>query len=436
MNMNEFRAMAYTKNENNQNTNENKNPVIKKFEFTKLSNDSLKNNSFEKKQEENLSKNIKELQKIKNEEKNQKENKKVQNDDRLQNATEYLKKGGLLKVPVEEKSSDGKDSVYRRVAKFLLIIGEDEAAKILPHLPENQIEKIIPEIASIRTVNKEETAQILEEFNELVENSKKQGGIETARLMLEKAYGKNRANNLINKTVPKQNEKFFDYLNDENDKKIQKLLEGENIGVQTIVLAHINPQKAANIINKMDDQNKKNVILRLANFNSVDSEIIRRIDNAMHEKLKNLSIESEEIIDGRNALAKILKKMDLSSENEIIKNLSTEDPDLGRDIKDRLFTLDDVIFADDKYLQNILWQMSEKDIAFLIATKKDEFREKILQNVSTSRKTEIIEQEEILKPMRKSDCDKITTDFITKIRYDFERGIFKVQNRDDEKWVE
>ena len=84
----------------------------------------------------------------------------------LENSVEYLKTGGLLKVPVEQ-TPDGKDSVYRRVAKFLLLIGEDEAAKILPHLSETQIEKIIPEIASIRTVSKEEAAVILEEFNGL-----------------------------------------------------------------------------------------------------------------------------------------------------------------------------------------------------------------------------------------------------------------------------
>ena len=83
----------------------------------------------------------------------------------LENSVSFLKTGGLLKVPVEEAAPDGSDSVYRRVAKFLLLIGEDEAAKILPHLSETQIEKIIPEIASIRTVSKEEAADaILDEI--------------------------------------------------------------------------------------------------------------------------------------------------------------------------------------------------------------------------------------------------------------------------------
>ena len=45
-----------------------------------------------------------------------------------------------------------------------MLIGVDEAAKILPHLTEEQTEKIIPEIASIRYVEPEEATDILKEL--------------------------------------------------------------------------------------------------------------------------------------------------------------------------------------------------------------------------------------------------------------------------------
>ena len=37
-------------------------------------------------------------------------------------AAEILKKQGLIKVPVQEEIPEGKEPVYRRVAKFLLLI--------------------------------------------------------------------------------------------------------------------------------------------------------------------------------------------------------------------------------------------------------------------------------------------------------------------------
>ncbi len=128
----------------------------------------------------------------------------------LDRAADALTSRGLIKVPVSETETDGKDSVYRRVAKFLLLIGVDEAAKILPHLTEAQTERIIPEIASIRSVTPEEASVILEEFRSLLERSRESGGMDTARNILEKAYGPERAKQLLEKAAPFAGAKPFD----------------------------------------------------------------------------------------------------------------------------------------------------------------------------------------------------------------------------------
>ena len=116
-------------------------------------------------------------------------------------------------------------------------------------------------------------------------------------------------------------------------------------------------------------------------------------------------------IDGKNALAQILKKMNPKSEEDIIKVLSEVNPELCEDLRSRLFTFEDVINADDRFIQEKLREMPVNDICHLIAGKSIEFRKKILQNVSQGRRIEILEQEEILTPMRKSDCERITSTF-------------------------
>lgn len=354
---------------------------------------------------------------------------------RLENATDFLKSGGLIKVPVEESKPDGSDSVYRRVAKFLLLIGEDEAAKILPHLSETQIEKIIPEIASIRTVSKEEASVILAEFNSLLEKSRQNGGVETAREMLVKAYGKKRADEMLRKAMPLEGKKPFDYLNDADAERIYLLLKDENVGVQSMVLSHLDPKKAAAVINQMKADEKKEVVMRLAKMEPVNPDIIRRVDQAMHEKSLSQTTEKAETIDGRNALAQILKKMDVSAENDILSYLSEDDPDLGQDLRSRLFTMDDVIKADDRFVQEKLREMSEIDIAYLIAGKPDDFRSKILDNISSGRRSEVLSQEDILKPMRRSDCERITSQFYSILRRAYETGHLIIKDRNDDVFV-
>lgn len=353
----------------------------------------------------------------------------------LENATDYLKSGGLIKVPAQEKLPDGKDSVYRRVAKFLVLIGEDEAAKILPHLSESQIEKIIPEIASIRTIDQDEAEVILAEFKELLEKSRQSGGVETAKEILTKAYGAKRAEEMFKKAMPMEGKVPFEYLNDADSERVYLLLKDENPGIQALVLSRLEPKKSASVINLMKPEEKKEIVLRLAKMEPISPEVLRRVDNAMHEKSLKQTTEKAENIDGRNALAQILKKMTAGAETDIINLLSDDDPDLGQDLRNRLFTMDDVINADDRFVQQKLHVMPEADIAYLIAGKTDAFREKILSNISAGRRAEVLDQEEILKPMRRSDCERITSQFFSALRREYEEGHLIIKDRNDDIFV-
>ena len=356
--------------------------------------------------------------------------KKSESSPELQHVTDYLKTGGLIKVTQDQ--TEQKDSIFRRVAKFLLIIGEDEAAKILPHLSEAQIEKIIPEIASIRSVDKDEADSILAEFNSLLQNARQAGGVETAREMLTKVYGKEKANQMLEKTVPFSGARPFDYLSDSDSERIYILLKDENIGVQAMVLSHLQPQKAASVINQMNPEEKKEIVLRLAKMEPVSPDILKRVDRALREKSLRQTSQKAEKIDGKNALAQILKKMSPSAENDIIASLSESDPDLGMDLRSRLFTMDDVINADDRFIQEQLRLLDDQTLCLLIAANPDDFRNKILDNVSSTRRQDVLSIEKINKPFRRSDCERVTSEFFATLRRAYEDGKLIIHGRDED----
>ena len=350
-------------------------------------------------------------------------------------SSEYLKSGGLLKVPVAPKEADGSDSVYRRVAKFLLLIGIDEAAKILPHLTAEQTEKIIPEIASIRSVSPEEASGILEEFNGLLEKSRESGGVETAREILEKAYGPDKAREMLEKSAPFGGAKPFDYLNDADSERIFYLLSDETEQIQALVLSKIEPKKAASVINLMKPKEKSEVVCRLAKMEPVSPEILKRVDQAIREKSLAQTTEKAEKIDGRNALAAILKKMSPAAEDEILSGLAEEDPALGEDLRGRLFTMEDVLNADGKFIQQKLREMSDSEIAMLVAAKSKEFQDKILGCISAGRQKNVQDEIEINSPYRKADCERVTSGFFSVLRRAYENGELIIKGRNEEEYV-
>ena len=367
-------------------------------------------------------------------EKSKKEKHKSQNPE-LNAASDALVSGGLLKVPVSKKEADGRDSVYRRVAKFLLIIGVDEAAKILPHLTEEQTEKIIPEIASIRSVSPEETSQILEEFETLLKNAREGGGIDTAREILRKAYGEKKAKELIDKSVPFPLEKPFEYLNDIDNERINLLLKEESVQVKALILSHLNPKKAASVINLMDSKEKSEVAFRLLKLEPVSPEVIKNLDEVLHKKVLLQNSQRTNSLDGKNILAEILKKMSFSTENSILSKISTEEPSLANDLRERLFTVDDVVSSDDRFVQETLMMYSNYEIACLVYKREEKFTKKIFQCISQGRVSQVQEELNINQTFLKSECDKIYSKFLNTLRNAFEEGKLFIKNRTDDVYI-
>ncbi len=327
-----------------------------------------------------------------------------------------------------------KDSNARRVAKFLLLIGTDEAAKIIAQLPQDQVEKIVPEIASIRRVDPEEKAQILAEFQGLMTKARESGGVTTARTILEKAFGDQQAQDIMQRAVPYDGGKPFDYLQKFDGEQLTLVLKDESVPVKALVLSQVKPAVAAAVINQMNEKERKETVLRLSRLTKFSPDILSRIDRTLREKAENVKTPVSNSIDGRGALASILRKMDVNSEKNILSNLSLVDGELESDLRKRLFTIDDVIAADDKFLQKKLQAMTDDTIAMIIHGKQPEFRKKILNNISKTRGISVLEEEDARAPYSKKELDRLTNEFMNMLRAAWEKGELMISSNDEE-WV-
>lgn len=128
----------------------------------------------------------------------------------------------------------------------------------------------------------------------------------------------------------------------------------------------------------------------------------------------------------------ILKRMDFTAEKEILDDLERFDPALKADLQKNLFTADDVVNCDDRFLQEKLRAMGDKEIAFLIADKGEAFRKIIFANVSVGRGDRILEEESASKPMLRRDVEDVTKHFLESLRVAWQNGSLRVLGRDEE----
>ncbi len=339
-----------------------------------------------------------------------------------------LQRRGLIKVAQENTKEE---SPYRRVAKFLYLVGEDQAAHVLQKLSREQIEKVTAEMLTIRYIDKDEAAYILSQFTALYNDAKNSiGGVETAETILTNAFGDEKAREILDRAVPVVPEKPFDFLDNIDADRLNTLLKDELASTKALVLSQLKPKIAAAYIKQLNDEEKKDVVLRLARLETVHPDILRTVSTSIREKFSRLQSGTAETIDGRAALAAILRRSNAEIGDVILHNLASESPELEQDIRDRLFTLDDVVLAEDLFLQKKLSEMEDEELAALISYKSTAFTQKILSNISKNRARYILEEQKHNPPSLKT-CKEITNKFLLSLRHSWERGDLILIGKDE-----
>ena len=353
----------------------------------------------------------------------------------------FLKSGKILndqltmpasKILLKETQPSAKDSKFRRVAKFLILIGSEQASGILSELDQDQVSEITKEISLIKTISPEERDVIFTEFHALFSGAKLQpyrlngfpaGGIETARRILYAAKGAQKGEALLNKAVPESKESPFTFLEEFSPEQLIMLFKNESAQTIALILVRLSAKTSAGIINKLPPKLKPDVLKRMAHQGEVMPEVLEQVSAAFKEKVRHISGGAKDVeIDGIQTLAAILKQGEYSFGDRLINELEMEDPKIGKDLKDKLYTLDDVVKTVERPIQEKLKLMTERDIAVLIKGRGKEFSEKILSCVSEGRRKIIQEEFDILGPVPKRDCDAAAKDFLAWFRLARERG--------------
>ena len=320
------------------------------------------------------------------------------------------------------------------IAKYMLVIGPDQASQILKHLPEDAVEAIIQEISRIDHLQPKERDEILAKFDYLFATTqpKTAGGVDTARGFLVQAFGSEKGEQLLRQALPEQVFKHFQFMEEYEPQQIHTLLKHEGFALRALVLSHLNPTLAAGVIKLMPREDQLDIIRRLSKMEKLDREVLISVEEAMKERIRKIGTVQASEVDGKGVLAEILKHMDAKSETTLLEFLDDEDPILGSDIKERLFTIDTLLAIEDRDLQRILQEIENSKLALIMKGKSEEIRRKILTNLSQSRAELVIDEYQYMGPKRRSEIDEVTRDLVRYLKKLEEQGKLVVRRENEE----
>ena len=343
-------------------------------------------------------------------------------------------KDGLIKTGTENVSDlASAGSGTAQAARFLLLLGKDEAGKVLRNMSEKEIEQVTAEIARINEIGREEALAILQEFGARVNLlGDRSGGLDTARDFLNTAFGCEKAEQIIGRAVPDALPPPFDFMNDLTLPQTLQVLGEESEESIAVILSFLKPEKVSAYLKSLDPSAQVRLVKRMARKRDFDPEILSRMGTVLQEKAHRLGRSDGVEVNGKDRLTEILKHMGTDAEKRILGDLESSAPELGREIRDQLHTIDCIFRMRDRDLENLLMEMDNDRIAFILRGKEDAVKEHILSHMSSQRKL-IVEETMILSPkVSKREVDRETREFLNLIRRREEEGSYIIMGPGEE----
>ena len=167
----------------------------------------------------------------------------------------------------------------RRAAALLIALGPDRAADILRQLPEEDIGQLTWEIVWIGQLTSTEREEILGHFYESAvgRDFVSIGGLEYAQEMLEKAVGRERADEITSRLGKHAGSKPFTFLQQVDTKDLVNFMTGEHPQVIALVLAYLKPEKASDILSALPDEQQAEISVRIAMMERTAPEVIQEV---------------------------------------------------------------------------------------------------------------------------------------------------------------
>jgi flagellar motor switch protein FliG len=292
----------------------------------------------------------------------------------------------------------------RKAAVLLVAVGEDLAKEILRVLPEVDVQSLTEELADLRGITPEMSAEILEEFWQLLETQGfvLHGGLDYASRLLIETFGKERADDLLMLVRRSQEaaQGNLAKLQRTDPAQLGKLLDQEHPQTIALVLAHLDPRRASMVLDNLSEEHKVVSIQRLAEMRQFSPEMAQKVAHILHRRLENVGDTARKSYSGFKAVADLLNRLNAEESKKILETIEDGQPELALSIRNLMFTFEDLITVPPATIREIVSGVDKRQLALALRGANDELRAQIFKSMS-SRAVEMLKEDmEVLGPVR------------------------------------
>lgn len=315
-------------------------------------------------------------------------------------------------------------TAIQKAAIVITSIGAENAAHVYKRLSDEEVEKLTFEVSSLPYMDINQVDAVLNEFYELCLTQKviTEGGIDYARSVLEKAYGAEMAQKLMEKVSKSMQTKAFEFVRKSDYKNLLAIIQNEHPQTIALVLSYVNSEQASAVLQELPREKRVEVVERIAKMESASPETVKAIESTLERKFAAVVSMDLTEVGGINYVADVLNKVDRGTEKYIFDELSARDPALVEEIKKKMFVFEDILSLDSMSIQRFIRDVETKDLAIAIKGSNAEVAATLYANMPQRMQESIQQEIEYLHNVRMRDVDEAQQRIVGIIRHLEEEG--------------
>jgi flagellar motor switch protein FliG len=286
---------------------------------------------------------------------------------------------------------------------FLLSLDESVAAPIVSELGEADLRQLRAVASSMREVP---TGAIDEAFRDFLDRSSAavavpRGGLTYLRRLSAGALGEERARIVFEDGVTSPLARLEGAAPD----AVSALLANEPPQLVAAILARLEPRAAAAILGSMPVERQSTVVAHVSRMTELPAKVVEDVATALAGELPTDDAATLVSVDGIGRAAGMLNAAGRDASAVILSRIGAEDSALAAEVRQAMFTFDDLARLDPKAMREMLKEVPTERLTLALKGASQEIVDAVFAGVS-SRTAELIKDDlELLGKVRKSDVD-------------------------------
>ena len=306
-----------------------------------------------------------------------------------------------------------------KAAILINYLGRDAIKVLFTKMEDTDIKKVLHLMTKFKVVPVGITKKVLEEYYEMISESEDfifSAQMQSKDTIIE-ALGEERARGILGGlNMNSGSSRTLESLEMVDAKSLSTFLVNEHPQTVAVILAHLEPEKKGEVLRRLPESLQAEVVLRMANLDNVDPELISEIDKVLKNQLSASHTIEQASLGGVQPVAEMLNVMDKNSEQSIMSRLEEKDPLLAEEIRKLMFVFEDIAKIDDRGIQILLKEVPNDKLLLALKTSHEDIRTKIFKNISARAADMLREDLNNMGPARLSDVESAQQEIVNAAR--------------------